>query len=46
MNALYAAANQLVRIAPEDPLTVRILAGMAKASKRDSTSATDRLVWF
>jgi hypothetical protein len=46
VNALYAAANQLVRIAPEDPLTVRILAGMAKASKRDSTSATDRLVWF
>jgi hypothetical protein len=44
VNALHAAANQLVRIAPEDPLTVRILAGMKRAA-RDSTG-TDRLVWF
>lgn len=45
VNALHAAANQLVRIAPEDPLAVRILAGMNSA-KHDTTSATDRLVWF
>ena len=46
VNALHAAANQLVRIAPEDPLAVRILAGMGRAARGDSTSATDRLVWF
>lgn len=46
VNALQAAASQLVRIAPEDPLAVRILAGMGRAAQRDSTSATDRLVWF
>lgn len=45
VNALHAAANQMVRIAPEDPLTVRILAGMRHAA-RDSSAATDRLVWF
>ncbi len=46
VNALHAAANQLVRIAPEDPLAVRILAGMRNAAARDTASATDRLVWF
>lgn len=46
VNALHAAANQLVRIAPEDPLAVSILAGMGRAAGRDSSSATDRLVWF
>lgn len=45
VNALHAAANQLVRIAPDDPLTVQILAGMQRAS-RDTTGGTDRLVWF
>ena len=46
VNALHAAANQLVRIAPEDPLAVRILAGMGRAAQRDSSLATNRLVWF
>lgn len=45
VNALHAAANQMVRIAPEDPLTLRILAGMRRAA-HDSSAATDRLVWF
>ena len=45
VNALHAAANQLVRIAPEDPLAVRILAGMNSA-KHDTTGGTDRTVWF
>jgi hypothetical protein len=45
VNALHAAANQLVRLAPEDPLTVQILSGMRR-STRDSTGSTDRLVWF
>jgi hypothetical protein len=44
VNALHAAASQLVRIAPDDPLAVRILTGMKKAGS-DSTSG-DRLVWF
>jgi len=46
VNALHAAANQLVRIAPEDPLAVRILSGMNQAARKDTTGATDRLVWF
>lgn len=46
VNALHAAANQLVRIAPEDPLAVQILSGMNKAARRDTASTTDRLVWF
>ncbi len=46
VNALHAAANQLVRIAPEDPLAVRILAGMNQAARKDTAGATDRLVWF
>lgn len=46
VNALHAAANQLVRIAPEDPLAVRILSGMNRAAQGDTASATDRLVWF
>lgn len=46
INALHAAANQLVRIAPEDPLAVQILSGMNKSAKQDTTGGTDRLVWF
>ena len=33
VNALQAAASQLVRIAPEDPLATRILAGMGRAEE-------------
>jgi len=46
VNALHAAANQLVRIAPEDPLAVRILAWMNQAARKDTAGGTDRLVWF
>jgi len=46
VNALHAAANQLVRLAPEDPLTVQILSGMRRASQQDSTAGNSRLVWF
>jgi hypothetical protein len=44
VNALHAAASQLVRIAPDDPISVRILAGMKKAA--GDSSAAARLVWF
>ena len=46
VNALHAAANQLVRLAPEDPLAVNILAGMRSASQTDSSAGNSRLVWF
>ena len=46
VNALHAAANQMVRLAPEDPLTVQILAGLQGQSKQDSTAGSNRLVWF
>lgn len=46
VNALHAAANQLVRIAPEDPLAVRILSGMNRVAQGDTASTSDRLVWF
>lgn len=48
-NALHAAASQLVRLAPEDPLAVRILQGLDRAARRDTTAANDRsrlTVWF
>jgi hypothetical protein len=50
VNALHAAARQMVRIAPEDPLTVDILQGMSRAARRDTTSMAAaeprRVVWF
>jgi hypothetical protein len=50
VNALHAAANQMVRLVPEDPLAVNILQGMARASRADSVEAgaasPRRVVWF
>jgi hypothetical protein len=50
VNALHAAANQMVRLVPEDPVAVNILQGMARASRADSVEAAAasprRLVWF
>lgn len=48
-NALQAAASQMVRLAPEDPLAVRILQGLDRAARRDTAAADDRsrlTVWF
>ena len=47
-NALQAAASQMVRLAPEDPLAVRILQGLDRAARRDSSASRDGslTVWF
>jgi hypothetical protein len=47
---LHAAANQMVRISPEDPLALQILRGLERA-RGDSTStsvadAKRRVAWF
>jgi len=50
LNALRAAADQIVRLAPEDPLAVRILQAVHGGAARDSLDAggevASRLVWF
>ena len=46
VNALTAAADQLVRLAPNDPLSARILQAMDEEARRDTTSAQSRLAWF
>ena len=50
VNALHAAANQMVRLVPEEPVAVNILQGMAEASRNDSLGAAAaeprRVVWF
>ena len=45
VNAMHAAANQMVRLAPEDPLAVRILQGLDHSAHRDSADAR-RTMWF
>lgn len=47
-NALHAAASQMVRLAPEDPLAVRILQGLDRAARRDTSASKDGslTVWF
>jgi hypothetical protein len=47
-NALHAAASQMVRIAPEDPLAVRILQGLDRVARRDSAATREGslTVWF
>ena len=50
VNALHAAANQMVRLMPEEPVAVDILQGLARASRNDTleTAADEprRVVWF
>lgn len=49
VDILHAAASQLVRLEPDDPLAMKILQGLDRVTVRDSTdmSAADRrLVWF
>src|SRR5262245_34259697 len=50
VNALHAAANQMVRLVLEEPVAVNILQGMARASRSDSLEAPAseprRVVWF
>ena len=50
VNALHAAAGQMVRLMPDDPVAVDILQGMARAARSDTSSAwaaeSRRVVWF
>ena len=50
VNALQAAAGQMVRISPEDPLAVRILQGLDRVAGRDSlrhpADEPKRTLWF
>jgi hypothetical protein len=47
---LHAAANEMVRLSPEDPLTLQILRGLEHAAGRDSVArrneATRQVAWF
>jgi hypothetical protein len=45
VNAMHAVASQMVRLAPEDPLAVRILQGFDRTAHRDSSDAR-RTMWF
>ena len=48
VNALHAAANELVRLAPDDPVAVRILQGMSNQRRSDNANAASprRTVWY
>ena len=50
VNAMHAAANQMVRLVPEEPIAVNILQGMARAARGDSLEAAAqeprRVMWF
>jgi len=50
VNALHAAANQMVRLVPEDPVAVEILQGMSRASRSDTlenaAAEPRRVMWF
>lgn len=45
-NALSAAANQLVRLAPEDPVAVRLQRVLSGATIPDTTAGPRRTLWF
>jgi hypothetical protein len=50
VSAMHAAANQMVRLVPEEPIAVNILQGMARAAHADTvgTAAAEprRVMWF
>lgn len=49
LTALYSAANELVRLAPDDPVVVRILQVLDREPERSDGSTTgtlQRVVWF
>ena len=48
-NVLHEAANEMVRLAPDDPVSAHILQGLEKAKVQATTASSDgkqRLVWF
>src|SRR5262245_7400637 len=46
LTALYAAANEVVRLAPNDPVAVEILRGFQRARQQQDTNPQRRIVWF
>jgi hypothetical protein len=46
VNMLRAAANEVVRLAPEEPLAAHLIQGLDRAAKGDSTAASSQVVWF
>jgi hypothetical protein len=47
LTALYSAANELVRLSPDDPVVVRILQAMETETPDTTPSAnTRRVIWF
>ena len=48
-NVLHEAANEMVRLAPDDPVSAQILKGLERARVQAAPASTDgkqRLVWF
>ena len=48
-NVLHEAANEMVRLAPDDPVSAHILQGLEKARVQAASASSDgkqRLVWF
>jgi hypothetical protein len=48
-NVLHEAANEMVRMAPDDPVSAHILQGLEKAKVQAATASSDgkqRMVWF
>ena len=50
LTALYAAANEVVRLAPNDPVAAEILRGFQRARQQaaanQGTSPQRRVIWF
>jgi hypothetical protein len=50
-NSLHAAASELVRLSPEEPLAAQILRGLDQAARRDSLTGNGvneqrKVAWF
>ena len=49
LHSLYQAANQMVRLAPDDPVVSRILQGFDQSASRQQNSSQpedQRIIWF
>jgi hypothetical protein len=46
LTALYAAANEMVRLAPNDPVAAEILRGFQRAKQQQNANPQRRIVWF
>jgi hypothetical protein len=46
LTALYAAANEMVRLAPNDPVAAEILRGFQRARQQQNANPQRRIVWF